>query len=539
MSPLRNLSIRRKLTLVIMLPCSVVLLATFVSLLGFQALSTREQFARDLSMLAKVLAHNSAASVSFNNGEGGELVLAGLEDRQDIEYAVIVVLTGERIASYERGKKMTGADEVGLFFGHRFIGGDVLVAAPIIHDGRTLGTLYLRADFLPSLKALLRLYATLLGGVLVVSLLLALLLASRSQRLFTAPILYLGDLLHQVASEGDYTLRATRTTSDEVGDLTEAFNGMLSQIQQRDAALQNARDDLEKRVAERTGELKAAHAQLLDTSRKAGMAEVATNVLHNVGNVLNSVNVSCAVISDHVRHSRSASLAKVAAMFETHKDDLATFLTTDPIGKKLPNFLARLSAVLNEERSAVLAELRSLDQHVEHIKHIVSHQQSHAENGAVVVSETLSLKSLVDKAAHLTGSDRGPATLRVSCPAADAPMVCVDKHKTLQILVNLLRNARDAVVESGRSDPSIEVEATIDSVAQAFCITVSDNGVGVPEANLTKIFSHGFTTKSAGHGFGLHSSSLAAQEMGGSLRAESLGDGMGAKFILVLPMTIG
>ena len=539
MFPLRNLPIRRKLTLVIMLTCTAVLIVAFVALLIFQAFSTRSLYARDLSMLGKILAHNSAASVAFNDGEGGELILSGLADRKDIESACLTLLNGEHIAIYNPARKHNPENEVGFTSGHLFIGSEVLVASPVVHDGRILGTLYLRADFLPSVLGLMRLYGILLGGVLVVSLLLVLVLASRSQRLFTSPILHLADVLQHVAEQGDYTLRANRSTSDEIGDLTEAFNGMLSQIQQRDNALLAARDDLEKRVAERTSELETVHAQLVDASRKAGMAEVANNVLHNVGNVLNSVNVSCSVIADNVRHSRISSLQKAAGLMADRRDNLSHFLCHDPVGQKLPDFLGKVTARLANEHASILHELRLLDQNIEHIKHIVTLQQSHAGSASSIVRQNLPLETLIDKAVRLSRTALSPSGLRIECHGEATKEVLIDKHKTLQILVNLLRNARDSVAECGCDAPRIDISFAFVEGGKAFTVTVTDNGVGIPQNDLTKIFAHGFTTKRDGHGFGLHSSSLAAQEMGGSLRASSEGTGRGATFTLELPIEDG
>ena len=117
------------------------------------------------------------------------------------------------------------------------------------------------------------------------------------------------------------------------------------------------------------------------------------------------------------------------------------------------------------------------------------------------------------------------------------PQVQVEKQKVLQILVNLMRNARDALVESGRQGPAIDLAHPNRrrSDEKKVVIEVIDNGVGIEEENLTKIFSHGFTTKRHGHGFGLHSSANAAKEMGGNLTAHSDGPGRGAVFTLELP----
>ncbi len=543
MNRIRNMPIRRKLTLVIMLTCTAVLVVAFAALLVFHALSTRSQYIKDLAVLGDIIAHNSAPAVAFNDSDGGARTLDGLSGRSDIESASLTLLTGEHITQFDRSGPHDPKDEAGLLEGYKIIGNDVLLASPIFLDGSRLGTLYLRADFRPTLSALMHVYMGVLAGVLFFSLLLVLLLASHSQRLFTAPILHLAEVLHQVAERGDYSLRASRTTADEVGDLTTAFNGMLSQIQLRDAALQSARNELEQRVEQRTNELETVHAQLLDTSRKAGMAEVATSVLHNVGNVLNSVNVSCSVISENVRRSRISSLHKATELMQSHAEDLGPFLTTDPTGRKLPEFYVRLSRRLTDEQTANLNELRSLDQNIEHIKNIVSMQQSYANNSSTAkVHETLPMATLVEEAVRLTSSSRpirASGALRIERHYADIPVVAIEKHKTLQILVNLLRNARDSVIESRRNFPCITLRISTTPDESHIRVSVTDNGVGIAEENLTRIFAHGFTTKEGGHGFGLHSSVLAAQEMGGTLNVLSEGVNTGATFTLELPLRMG
>ncbi len=113
------------------------------------------------------------------------------------------------------------------------------------------------------------------------------------------------------------------------------------------------------------------------------------------------------------------------------------------------------------------------------------------------------------------------------------PPITVEKHKVLQILVNLMRNAKFACSESGLPDRQMTLRVSRD--ADIVKISVSDNGVGIAPENLTRIFSHGFTTRKDGHGFGLHSGALAATEMGGRLSVQSDGLGLGAAFTLELP----
>jgi PAS domain S-box-containing protein len=279
-------------------------------------------------------------------------------------------------------------------------------------------------------------------------------------------------------------------------------------------------------------ELKKAHDELLEASRFAGRAEVATSVLHNVGNVLNSVNVSAALITDRLKRSKAANLLKVVALLQDHAADLARFLTEDPKGKQLTPYLQQLAQHLVDEEKLVLTELDSLRTNMEHIKGIVAMQQNYAK--ASGVTESVQLSELVENALRMNNSSMAWPDGQVVREFEPAPAVTVDKHKVLQILINLLRNAKYACDNSGRADK--EIVLRVDQDHDRVKISIRDNGIGVPAENLTRIFAHGFTTKKDGHGFGLHSGALAAKEMGGTLRVQSEGVGQGATFTLDLPI---
>ena len=278
-------------------------------------------------------------------------------------------------------------------------------------------------------------------------------------------------------------------------------------------------------------ELEQMHAQLLDTSRQAGMAEVATSVLHNVGNVLNSVNVSSTLVSNQMRKSKIANLSKVVAMLNEHAVDLGAFLTSDPKGKQLPAYLAQLAEHLAGEQAAVLKELKLLHENIEHIKDIVVMQQSYAKISGVI--ETVKITDLVEDALRMNVGALQRHGVEVRQEFDELPPMDVEKHKILQILVNLVRNAKYACDESVCADKKITVR--VSRKEDLFQIAVIDNGIGIAAENLVRIFNHGFTTRKEGHGFGLHSSSLTAIELGGSLRVHSDGIGHGAAFILELP----
>lgn len=287
-------------------------------------------------------------------------------------------------------------------------------------------------------------------------------------------------------------------------------------------------------VEERTAELRGAQSQLVDAARKAGMAEMATNVLHNVGNVLNSINISANLASQKVRGSKSAGLSKAVALMDEHAGDLGSFLTTDARGRALPNYLNKLAGTLDAERVSLEEELQRLMNAVAHTKDIISAQQSLA--GVSGLNETVRVSDLLEDALLMAGV-RGDSGLAVTLetPKAD-PLLSVDKHRILLILLNLLGNAMHAMKGNTGRPRQLRLRAEVKG-GQLISITVADNGVGIPQENLTKIFVHGFTTSAVGHGFGLHSSAVAAQEMGGELTVHSDGVDQGAVFTLQVPLT--
>jgi len=278
--------------------------------------------------------------------------------------------------------------------------------------------------------------------------------------------------------------------------------------------------------------LDQTHKQLLETSRRAGMAEVAASVLHNVGNVLNSVNVASSCVADSLRNSKAANLSKIVALLREHEADLGDFIANDPKGKQLPGYLAQLAEHLAGEQTAALDKLARLQTNIEHISEIVATQQNYAKTSDVL--ESLSIVDLVEDAVRMNVGSMERHNIRMLREYSETPPILTDKHKVLQILVNLISNAKHACTGSEKPDKQIVLRVVHDH--DRIKISVIDNGVGIPAGNMTLIFNHGFTTKKNGHGFGLHSGALAAKEMGGSLAAFSEGPAQGATFTLALPI---
>jgi PAS domain S-box-containing protein len=279
--------------------------------------------------------------------------------------------------------------------------------------------------------------------------------------------------------------------------------------------------------------LEQAHKELVATSRTAGMAEVATGVLHNVGNVLNSLNVSADVIASTLKQSKADSLVKLVALLREHRDDLAAFLSQDPKGRRIPEFLRSLATHGLEQRTCLLHEVASLQANVDHIKEIVSMQQAYATMVGVV--EPLDAAVLMEDALRMNAGALERHAIQIVRDFQFVPTVLGEKAKVLQILVNLIRNAKYACDERGHVGKIITLRVRA-AGSDRVQLVVEDNGIGIPPENLTRIFQHGFTTKTDGHGFGLHSSANAAREMKGALTVRSEGRGSGATFTLELPV---
>jgi PAS domain S-box-containing protein len=293
-------------------------------------------------------------------------------------------------------------------------------------------------------------------------------------------------------------------------------------------------DITERKEAE--AERERLHRQLVTSSRHAGMAVVATGVLHNVGNVLNSVNVSASVVEESLKSSRVPRLKQAADLLAEHRGDLAEFLSRDERGRMLPDYLGRLATHLVEEQSRLIEEMGALNRHVGHIRDIISVQQSTATASGLV--EPVSVAGVVEDALRVMCGSVERHQIELVKDFAELPPAVTDRHKLLQILVNLLGNAVDAVKETAhRRSGRIEVRVRPEG-EEAQAVEVRDNGVGIPPENLDRIFTHGFTTKKNGHGFGLHSAALAAREIGGTLAAASDGQGAGAVFTLVVPREV-
>jgi PAS domain S-box-containing protein len=279
--------------------------------------------------------------------------------------------------------------------------------------------------------------------------------------------------------------------------------------------------------------LAESQRRLLDASRMAGMAEVASGVLHNVGNAFNSVNTSATLMADQLRGSRLNSLTKVSQLLEQNLAQMPAFFASDPRGKQLPNFIIELARQLVRERDELSRELDTLRKGVDHIKAVIAMQQNFAN--ASSLAENLNVSELVTEALTICQSSITKSGVEVIRDSQVVPQVLATRHRVLEILVNLIKNAEDAATATTEDKARVTFSVTL-ADPKSVQLSVRDNGVGISPENLQKIFSFGFTTKKDGHGFGLHNSALAAKEMSGKLFAKSEGLGKGAEFVLLLPV---
>ncbi|MFS2072473.1 sensor histidine kinase [Pseudomonas sp. CT11-2] len=297
--------------------------------------------------------------------------------------------------------------------------------------------------------------------------------------------------------------------------------------------LQTANERLEQRVEERTRELLEAERELIDAARMAGMAEIATNVLHNVGNVLNSVNVSAELITRKLSTSKTLGLGKAVKMINEHAEDLGQFMTHDEKGKLLPLYFNQLVDSIATEQSSIVDELAQLTKSIDHIKDIVATQQAYA--GAARLVEPLNVVDLFEDALRMNSGALSRHHVTVIKDYQATPTIIGDKHRLLLILINLISNAKYAMSEVSNHERRMTLGVRIiDNATLRF--SVEDQGEGIAAENMTRIFNHGFTTRKEGHGFGLHSCALAAVEMNGHLRVHSDGPGQGAIFTLEIPL---
>lgn len=274
----------------------------------------------------------------------------------------------------------------------------------------------------------------------------------------------------------------------------------------------------------------ALNQEQFERARQLGMAEIAASVLHNVGNVLNSVNVSANMVFKKLSSSKLETFDQLCELLNKHSQDLAVFLTEDFQGKKIPEFMIKLNNYRIEEKKENLQEVNLLINNILLIRNIISTQQTFSKT--VGIENVVLINELIEEALLIAGVFLSNE-IKVVKKYEKINSIQTDRVKLIQILVNIFRNAKESLLDSAAKEKRLVITTYIDK--EKVVMKISDNGVGVSSGNINKIFHHGFTTKKSGHGFGLHASALAINELGGEVQVESQGEGEGATFILTLP----
>ena len=275
--------------------------------------------------------------------------------------------------------------------------------------------------------------------------------------------------------------------------------------------------------------------KLGDAAYKIEMADVASTVLHNVGNVLTSVTVAATMIESVVDRSSVTLVNRMAELLKTHSEDLGNYLTEDPKGKRIPPSLEKLGAHLIQEQQTVLNEMKGLVRNIRHMKQIIASHQTMAKSAGAI--ESVALVDVLSHAMELSFQPGDTNWISIRRDYQDVPTVLVDQHQLLQVLVNILRNAKQAMRQQAQESHELHLRVTYqDDEKTRVLMTIQDSGIGIAPEHLSKMFTRGFTTKDDGNGIGLHSSVRAIQNMGGSMHVNSDGVGKGAIFTLIFPI---
>ncbi len=531
--PARLRPIRRQVLVFAFLICITVLITAGGVLFFHHLGQTRARLADSLRAIAQMTATNASAILAFPNVEEATDLLASLRHDPLIVSAVLYDEQGRPFASYGRPVPASSAPQapdpdVSL-----------LVEVRAKNDSRPLGRLLVITDNRAELHRTAITWASVYAAAFLFTGLLAYALATLFQRAVAEPITALARTADAVTKHNDYNARAVPSGPAEVAALADAFNTMLAEIGRRDAELARQLTALDKEMHEREAaeaSLRQNTRELLRLSHEAGMAEVATGVLHNIGNTLNSINVSAELLADYLRARAQPTVATLRSFFAAPPPKAAPVFSTHPDGAGVLAFAAGIADHAAGHLEVAAQELSTLRTGVAHLKDIVARQQALAKSTRH--SETFDLRDAVQEALLLdkTAGHSAAPSLRIEQSCEGHSLVHSDRSAVVQILVNLFANARAALAANPAASPRPLLRICIGPPsATHLSVSVADNGVGIRPDQLVSIFSYGFTTKAGGHGFGLHNAANTARLLGGALRVHSDGPGLGATFTLDLP----
>lgn len=343
-----------------------------------------------------------------------------------------------------------------------------------------------------------------------------------------APILEDWRITHSNGSKRDVEVKLM-----VLGKLTVTALNDVTERKRAELHIRELNRDLETRVETSSAQLEAAREELVDATQRAGMADIATGTIHNIGNILSSVNVSTEEVKSHLDNSKIRGLLKANQLLLEHENDLADFLINDSKGKQIPKYFLALGQKINAEHNQIKQEVASLNNQIDIMRDVITTQQTYARQ--VNNTEKMAVVDLVEHALKLQKHSLERYNVTIKRIFNENPDGFFSRVKLTHILINLIKNAAEAsfCVPYPHNEISIELGTNSESVK----IIVRDNGCGIDQQNMDKIFTYGFTTKEDGHGFGLHTCARWLEDLGGSLTVSSMGLGQGAAFTMCFPLS--
>lgn len=326
------------------------------------------------------------------------------------------------------------------------------------------------------------------------------------------------DAIHLAESEAERNKRLSESLEQKVLQRTEELS------------LKNK--DLEQEILERQKaeiRLKETQQIMIESAHKAGMAEIATDNLHNIGNVLNSVKTSAYLLDESIKEFPMEGFHKSCRLLLENRENLAYFLTHQETGQKLIDYLLNLDKQFSTLLLEVETNASRISDKVKAIEEVIASQQDYI--GTSAFTETLVLEKVIEDALALLSDLLQSEQIQVKKVFQPSLNLSVQKSKLLHTLINLIKNAIQAMMDMPAGQRMLEIRSYQEG--ESVCIEIADNGTGIEEKNLNRIFNHGFTTHKDGFGFGLHSCANYLDEMGARITAYSDGPGKGATFRII------
>jgi signal transduction histidine kinase/CheY-like chemotaxis protein len=495
-----DMSVRRKLKLIVMLSAGSALVLASAAFLTYDALAARDAAYDDLAVLSNVISQESEAAVAFEDADGSRDILAALNAERHVLVAALYDREGRLLGAYEKPGIAAGVPSTPPFDGTRPVDGGLLVATPVTRERERVGTLYISID-LGHLRE--RLWSNIATGALVmlISLLVAFLLATRLEATILRPLTRLVEAARSVSRDQNYTRRVYKHGNDEVGVLIDGFNGMLAAVETRDEELRRSHEALERRVAQRTAELQAKEEELRQSQKMEAIGRLAGGVAHDFNNLLSAI----------------IGFTELAAMELPEDAPQRRYL--EEVSKAGDRAASLTRQLLAFSRKQVLqAEVIDLNALVTDMDKMLRR----------IIGEDVVLRPLLDPTIGSVKADRGQME---------------------QVLMNLVVNARDAMPKGGTlmiETANVELNAGYSQRGEsitpgpAVMIAVSDTGVGIAPNAMSHLFEPFFTTKERGKGTGLGLSTVygIVKQSGGHIWVASEPD-HGTTFRIYLPRVEG